>query len=458
MSSRTKKKLIVLFFAAFAIVLLVGLPSLGADSVDILTSTRDNMNANRAWWTSLWELNYKNTGTFAETPSLSNAVLAQITQWFFAISLIIYILLLMLKMCLLVDRGAVEILKNVFPFVFTVILVITLMTNNSSTLKLIIFDLRTTVNAWPALLLDANIIDSTPRQALTDTLVTDQAQLKIAVYLQQCKPLAPTGTAPLPTEVLGPNIAGPTTLAGQQAASFRDCMTKVAQVAKEELDKAGQNCVVFGQQVGSKTGDGKACQFINRFGQKVTASIDSIIKTEEEKLKNGGPGSSTLDLAGIGFLDFIGGMTANAAFRPALAGTQWLYVSFLELAMFLTSLGALIIIPVALIPGRANIAIGTLMTFLTIGLAQLMYVITISTVALLLSNDQSTLFSDMRFPMALGIFAPVLSFAVVAVGGKAAAHAFMGASFTTANIFMSAGGSILGNAGVAISRSSYGRR
>jgi hypothetical protein len=265
--------------------------------------------------------------------------------------------------------------------------------------------------------------------------------------------LAPTGTVALPTDVLDPKIAGPMTLAGQQAAAFRDCMKKVAFVAKEELDNAEQNCGIFGNK---STGDAVDCKFINRFGQKVTASIDSIIKTEDEKLKTGSP--PNLDSTGVAFFDFVAGMTANAANRPALAASQWLYISFLELAMFLVGIGALINVPVALIPGRLNIAVGTLIAFLTLGLANVMYVVTIGIVALLLSNDQSILFSDMRFPMALGVFAPIVSFLVVIAGGIAAANAFTGASFTATNVVFSAGSSIIGNAGAAISRGSYGRR
>jgi hypothetical protein len=232
-------------------------------------------------------------------------------------------------------------------------------------------------------------------------------------------------------------------------------MQTVSRRAKIELLKAETNCGTV-KINGQQTQDTRNCKFANRFAEKVTASIDSIIKTEDEKLEKGIP-SSGAD-SGIAFFDFVAGMTANAANRPALAASQWLYVSFLELAMFLVSLGALINVPIALIPGRLNIAVGTAIAFLTIGIAQVMYVITIGTVALLLSNDQSVLFSDMRFPMALGVFAPLTSFSVVVAGGMAAAHAFTGASFTAANVVVSAGSSIIGNAGVAVSRGSYGRR
>ena len=137
----TKKRFITFLFISFAIVIIVGIaiPSFGADSVDILTSTKDSMAANSAWWTSLWELNYKNTTTFSDTPSLSNMVLAQITQWFFVVALIIYILMLIMKICFLIDRGPLEILKEVYPFILSVILVVTLMANNSANLKGILF-------------------------------------------------------------------------------------------------------------------------------------------------------------------------------------------------------------------------------------------------------------------------------------------------------------------------------
>ncbi len=126
--------------------------------------------------------------------------------------------------------------------------------------------------------------------------------------------------------------------------------------------------------------------------------------------------------------------------------------------MWLDALFAPLFIAISIIPGRQHMFVAWLISFFTIGLAKLAYVIVIGIVAVRLS-DQTTLFgSDLRFPMALGLFGPGVSFAVVTGGGIAAAMSFrsqsVGALGAVAGVVTSAVATI----GHSLSRNSDKRR
>ncbi|MGH2414779.1 MAG: hypothetical protein ACRDEA_14040, partial [Microcystaceae cyanobacterium] len=154
--------------------------------------------------------------------------------------------------------------------------------------------------------------------------------------------------------------------------------------------------------------------------------------------------------------DIFTGMIASAAYGPILSFTQWLWTNFLEMAMWLSGLFAPLFIAAAIIPGRQNMFVGWLIGFLTIGLAKLAYVVVLGIVAAQLSSQATFLPSDMRFPMALGLFAPGVSFAVVTGGGIAAAMSFRSQSVAVVGAAASVVTGAVANVGYSIAR--YGDR
>ena len=100
-----------------------------------------------------------------------------------------------------------------------------------------------------------------------------------------------------------------------------------------------------------------------------------------------------------------------------------MWISLLEMAMFLLALFAPIFIALSVVPGKQSMFNVWLIEFLTIGLAKLAYVIVIGLVSVQLASSDSG-FLDDTFFMSLGIFAPAVSFAVVVSGGFAAASSF----------------------------------
>ena len=100
-----------------------------------------------------------------------------------------------------------------------------------------------------------------------------------------------------------------------------------------------------------------------------------------------------------------------------------MWISFLELAMFLNGLFAPMFFAVAIIPGKDKMAMLFIHEFLTIGLAKMAYVVVIGIVAVYNSSPNANLLDNIFF-MSLGIFAPAVSFAVVTVGGLGAASSY----------------------------------
>ena len=103
--------------------------------------------------------------------------------------------------------------------------------------------------------------------------------------------------------------------------------------------------------------------------------------------------------------------------------TQWMYISFLELAMFLNGLFAPMFFAVSIIPGKERMSNFFLIEFLTIGLAKLAYVVVIGIVAIQQSSPGADITSNFFFK-SLGIFAPAVSFTVVTAGALMAASSY----------------------------------
>jgi hypothetical protein len=449
-------------YIVFAVILafLIVLPSFGADdsTTGMLQSSLDNMQQTEGWWDNLWKITFDSKQSLAGTGSLSDYVYSKISQYFIVLALLFWMGKFLFMAASLVDRGPKHVFQAAFPFLAGVVLIILLMANNGERVKGICLDLRNILNSWPKTLMAAQISDSTVRSALTDVLVTDKAQLRISFYAQQCAPLMPKGISPLPsTRPTDPAEIEKLSKAEQQGYAFTDCMKTLQAVAQEELAKANSACTegfAPGGFGGQSTPD--TCSMLQRFASKTTNTIAAVLKTESDKLNSG---QDVNYLFGqTAFLDFVAGIGASAAFRPILNASQWLFISFLELALFLTALSSLIMVPTALIPGRMNISIAWFIVFLTVGLAKLMYVVVMGSVALQMSQDQTLLFSDMRFPMALAIAAPLVSLAAITVGGFAAASSFTGATLSVvsgAAVFISSAG---GAISTALSRNSHSKR
>jgi len=194
-----------------------------------------------------------------------------------------------------------------------------------------------------------------------------------------------------------------------------------------------------------------ACAFTLEFLNKSTDILKQVNQTEQQKYtQNATPGTS--NTSKNDWLSFLAGMGASLAYGPILNFTQSLWTSFLEMAMWLSALFAPLFIASSLIPGRQNLTVAWLISFLTIGLAKLAYVIVIGIVSVQLTDQQAQFGYDLRFPLALGLFAPGVSLAVIAGGGLAAASSFRSQSVAVIGVTTNIVTGAVGTLGYSLAR------
>lgn len=438
------------------IVLFLASPSF-AQSADIVQGALDNMKQTEAWWDELWTTTFSNNPNgVAGTNSLSDYMFSNVVRWFLALSFLFWVVRFLLNTGQLLNLTLPGMLQSVAPFLFSFLLVNLLLANNAAVAKLIPWAMRDNINAWRNGLMDASIVDQTVRGALNDVFATKEAADAITKEAQKCSQMPqPATILPSPTR---PADTTNLTLAQTQAYDFIDCMQKLESVAKEEQQKAQAKVC------SNIPGVNQACGLLARFVDKTVQSIVSLKNTEMERVQSGPGGAAGVvwkySSGGAGQVlgDYLGGVGASMGFKHLLNAIQWVFISMMELGLWVDALIAPIAIATSLVPGQLNLTIAWAISFLTIGLSQITYTAVIGAMALALSQNETYFASDMRFELALGVFAPLVCTAVLTGGGISAARAFTGQSAGIAMAAVSISTGISSSIMGALSRFADSRR
>lgn len=439
---RGKHRIWVDLALAIASALLVVMPVRAAD---VLQTTLTNMQDSQQWWDKLWQDTFDPTDL---STSISIYTFATAVRFILAIGLIFWLFQYGQKMA--ESKGMAQILSTNTQFFLPVVLVIIFLANQGQYSRLLAYGLRDVVNSWSEGVMGMQIAGYNVRAALSDQLVTQDTKDVIALQTQKCMQM-PQPAVALPSVTRpAPDPNKTLTIQQEQAYDYLECIQKLGTLAEQQKQEAlTRTCSSIPRVRGT-------CGFFLKFIDKTIASVERMLQTEREKFTKGD--IPNLSAPALGLSDFMIGSGASVAYGPILSFTQWLWTSFLEMAMWLSALFAPLFIAVAIIPGRQNMFAAWLIGFLTIGLAKLAYVIVIGIVAVQLS-DQTTLFaSDLRFPMALGLFAPGVSFAVVTGGGIAAAMSFRSQSVAVVGAAASAVTGAFATLSYSLSRYSDKRR
>lgn len=439
-----KHRIWVYLTLAIAICLLVVLP---ARAQEVLQTTLTNMQESEQWWDKLWK------DTFAPSPtdlrtSISIYTFATAVRFILAIGGIFWLFQYGQKMA--ESRGMPQILTTNTQFFIPVIMAVIFLANQGLYSRLLAYGLRDVVNSWSNGVLSMQISGNNIRSALADQLVTQDSKDVIALQAQKCMQM-PQPAVALPSATRpAPDPDNSLTIQQVQAYSYLDCVQKLGDLAEYKKQEA------LTTTCSSIPGVNNACGLFLRFIEKTKASAVRVYETEVEKFTKGGfPNPFAPSL---GMSDFLAGTGATVAYGPILSFTQWLWTNFLEMAMWLDALFAPLFIAVSIIPGRQNMFGTWLISFLTIGLAKLAYVIVIGIVAVQLSAQTTLFASDLRFPMALGLFAPGVSFAVVTGGAIAAASSFRSQSTAVVGAVASTVSGAVATLSYSLSRYSDQRR
>ena len=313
--------------------------------------------------------------------------------------------------------------------------------------RVLALGMRGMVNSWSNGVLNLSITDYTMRAAIQDQLITEAAKKRIGNEYKTCQNINPPEVA-LPSlerpDSTDPNIP-PISEALRKNYDYLDCLERVKESAQELLIKA-ENDRACGDIL---------CKSFRYAADKLYNAIDILDAAERErKINNGETDPALIGLARATILGFgianptVAPLAFGAATKltdPQIAGaledlgnvvisfanpgheflyfTQWMWVSTLEMAMFINGLFAPMFFAVSMIPGKERMVNLFLIEFLTIGLAKMAYMVIIGIVAIQLSSSD-TGFIDDTFFLSMGIFAPAVSFAVVTVGGLAAASSY----------------------------------
>jgi hypothetical protein len=389
-------------------IIACGLVAFPAAAQEILQTTFDSMKETQAWWDQLWKDTFDPTNL---SSNVSMYTFATAVRFILAIGIIFWLFQYGQKMA--ESRGMAQYIGINTQFLVPVVLVAIFLSGQGFYSRLLAYGMRDIVNSWSNGAMEMQIAGHQLRTALADQLVTQDAKDEITRQGQMCMQMPqPAVSLSSPTRPpLDPN--NPLTDQQRQAYDYLECIQKLEQLAERKQQEAlNKTCSPIPGVRGT-------CDFLLKYTRKTAVSIREVAVDETLKLTKGKPPNYTRGLA-----DIIGGAIGTAGYSTVLNFTQWLWTSFLELAMWLSALFAPVFIAASIIPGRQNLFTTWLIGFLTIGMAKLAYVFVLGVVAAQLSSQTTLLASDLRFPMALGIFAPAVSLAVVTGGGLAAAMSF----------------------------------
>lgn len=430
--SRRKVLAIVLAIVWIAVVVVPVL----AQGTAVLEGSFDQMRDSQQWWDNLWQQ------TFAPpVPGSANVSV----YWFTNIARVFVMIILPFWIFglgnSLASSGSLAGTYTVsFRYFLVGLVVVMLLANEAQLSRNLALGLRGVINAQRNGLMEVQILDLSLREAITDQMITRDAADRISQQAQICAQMPRPGVVlPSPTPPADRSIL---TREQEQAYAFLDCLRSLERVATEIREEQEQ--AVCGPL-------GFACAFFTRFLDRTINSIVQSLQTEVERFTSG---EIPDPLFVQNFLsDFLVGLGISAALGPLLNKVQWIYINLLEMALWLSGLSAPLFAALALVPGQLNMAISWLITFMSIGLMQIMYVLIVGVVAVLLSQNPTFLASDLRFPLALAVFAPIISSVLVTAGGLAAARAFARSNAAVISGVASIVSAGFGAIGYAVSRS-----
>jgi hypothetical protein len=417
------------------------------------------MRETEAWWNDLWLATFTPGVTAGGNTSMgvSDVMFATVVRWFVALSTLFWVIKFIKEAGKMMELNLSSIIQIIVPTLFLVVVIVLMLQNNAALARAVPLGMRANINGWRDALMSAQVTDLTIRDALNDVLLTDMSQMRIMSDAVACEKLVPRGVLlPSPTRPTDPKEFAKLSPAQVQAYDFMDCMKKLSETAMSQLRRSeAQNCggTYFGpNEISLAT----TCRSFKRFSNATEESLKAVVTTEQSKIDNGKDYNKFA--LSTGFVDYLAGVSTASTYRPALDASQWLFISMMELGLWIDALIAPIAIALSLIPGRLNMTVAWLISFLTIGLAQIVYTVIIGSVALQLSQDKTLLFTDMRLPMALGLFGPAVALAVIGGGGFAATKAFTSSSVGLVTTAASIGAGAFGGVTAAIARTAHIRR
>jgi hypothetical protein len=509
--SRRNQKLLLAFCLGIAIVFLMAFPSWGLDR-DIISQTSQNMNYIEAWWDNLWESTFNpppleydpeaiaNGEGFEGATNLSIYAFAYPARLVMLIGLFWWIFQYGYK--IYESKGMTETSHIFFKMFFPFFLAILLLANYGGNARLLAYAFRDISNSWSEGILDLSMADINLRTALQDQLITEDAKEEIVQRWESCEampqpevalpsPFRPSvsDNAPLPPEAANPPSNGdsaplppppslseaqalPITLEQRQAYDYLDCVRELSYYAELEINRADEERACAGLVCRTFKNLYKVVLNVANvtYEQELTKRLDEDVldspvaqaeldRVREAQLDPDAAENENInaEMFAISADDLVSSLRNPD--KKVFFASQWMYMSTLELAMFLSALFAPIYIAFSMIPGKQDMLGYWFLQSLTIALARFGYFAIIGVFAVQRA-DPTNLSSvmDQTFFLTLGIFAPAISFTAATVGGIAAAFAYRGAVVGSVGVVVGAFSGAAATIGYSMARNGDKRR
>ena len=456
---------IVLFILTVILTISIAIPAFAQDR-DILLRTSENMTSIEAWWDKLWDITFNppplaassvaDSNGIQNTTNLSLYAFVNPVRFLLAIGLIFWLFDFGRKMY--ESKGAAMGTQVFLQMFFPIFLAILFLSNQAVYSRVLAYGLRDIINSWSNGVMELTIADINVRTAIQDLLITEDAKEIILQKWETCQAM------PQP-EVTIPSIDRPDTINDRnssltieqrQVYDYLECLQKMSDFAELQINEAtrcsGFICKTFKSLYRAFYNIGIATyeqELSMRMRDENLPDLNTPQKIENVDLE-----LEDLAVSSEEFISTI--MTPSKSF---LYFTQWMWISALEMALFLLGLFAPMFIAVSIIPNRQNMFAVWLIETLTIGIAKLAYISVIAIVAVQkVSPENFEGVLDNTFFMTLGIFAPAVSFAVVTAGGIAAVTSYRNQSVGAIAAAGSAFSGAFATIGYSLSRSFDKRR
>jgi len=201
-----------------------------------------------------------------------------------------------------------------------------------------------------------------------------------------------------------------------------------------------------------------ACAATARFLGGFYDDMTKTISAELDRLRGGQvPNVDNFVPLAI-FRDYVLGNTAIGLFQGIMYAMQYFFATLQELILFLWALTAPVMAAYSIFP-TSNIS-GLLqwgVTYLSIILCQVYYVMTIAIFASLIQTSETSMLSDILFPLVMGVGAWVIAAGLAGGGAIIAVRSLTNAGITTIATVGSLGVMAVGGlAGGAVGRAAVG--
>ncbi len=417
-------------------------------STDILQSSLDVMTSTQQTWDEIWEATL--SGGSSSSVSVPYFMLNQVAK-FIAVAVILYFLFTWGG-----KMARSNSLQITLPQLLVVIGILALLQGNGESMSHLTLGLRGVINHWRNGMLTMQIADVQVGAAIQDQLMTDSARNFLIQKLQVCEAMpAPSVSLPSPTRPSDPDP--PLTQEQQQLYLKMECYQSVRETATTlKAEYEAQHCTAI-------PGVQQVCLAFTRFMDSFMESMDDTLAAEWDKILHGN--FAIADDTILSLRDFTLGTLASLGVKYFLNALQWVFTNLFEMAFWLSAITAPIMLALSLAPAanRGMLPIvDWVITFFSIGLMQIYYVALIGIMAVLMAKVDTAFLSDLRFPLMLGVFAPLIAFALARGGALAAARGLgnAGAQTLTSMLFLGAGpaGAVVGNTATTPARVSVRSR